>query len=567
MAEAHDLVWYAAYGSNLLYERFMAYIEGGVPEGSTRRHRGCSDSTPPRAARPCRIPHRLYFAREARSWGGGGVAFVRPDPEPEAAALGRRYLVTHAQLVQILEQENGVEQGAFSADVTEELVRTGEPGQRVTLPGGWYDLLLCVGHAPAGDPEEPDVPIWTFTSSRDLSEGAHGPSKEYLHTLAVGLLETYWSAQIPSDDEERERPEGAPLFVLEEYLDRVLPESFPHPQDWVRRHLQDWKNEFVERALRRSGRFTVWKTDGPIDRARHGRGFFVRLHEQDQKELGIWRGRFVEFLRRHFPRLLPTTVIIESHHPPAPRRVRGFVLPRLRHEPADPLREGVVELDQKLRQALGVGFEHRDRVTVRKPEWHELGPTGRHHRLATWLQRTGSYQQQLMRVTAARYEDMEIPICRLPSTSFGILGIEPGDSVIVESLTAGKSLRALEATHAMVEERYKDLSKGWRLHDCTELLSLERTSLDHHDLPLLFLDEDAREELNLSQCDPVHVYRDVPWLLSKELRGVALTLLLGASIVIFRLEELPSPTHWAAFVAVAVVAFFLLLYRVRKQIG
>ena len=35
-----ELVWYLSYGSNLLEERFLCYIEGGTPPGSKSFHSG-----------------------------------------------------------------------------------------------------------------------------------------------------------------------------------------------------------------------------------------------------------------------------------------------------------------------------------------------------------------------------------------------------------------------------------------------------------------------------------------------------------------------------------------------
>ena len=43
-----DLVWYVAYGSNMLYERFMCYINGGQFRDNGRDHEICLDTTPPR---------------------------------------------------------------------------------------------------------------------------------------------------------------------------------------------------------------------------------------------------------------------------------------------------------------------------------------------------------------------------------------------------------------------------------------------------------------------------------------------------------------------------------------
>lgn len=545
MGEAHDLVWYAAYGSNLAFERFMAYIQGGTPEGSTRHHRGCSDPTPPREDRPCRIPHRLYFARQARSWGGGGVAFVRPEPEPEPehAALGRRYLVTRAQLVEILEQENGVERGAFSGEVPEELLGDGEPGQRVALPEGWYDLLLCVGRAPAGGPEAPEVPVWTFTGSRDLSGEGRAPSAAYLGTIGVGLLESYWGVEA----ELEAGPHRLSLEELEESLLAAVPE---HPG----------REAKVSEALRRTLPLVVGRT---TERGKAGRTFIVQLHPDDRRLLGLGR-------RRGLLRRRARSVILEAYHARKTLSVRAILhVPRRREGASSDLRPGTVNMDQKLRQALGVQLG--DRVMVRRPEGEERKPKERRnplvrlaHRL---LQAFGGVQSQIMRVQRARYADMEISVCRIPATGFDVLGLEPGDYVVIESVTAKLRMRALEATDGMQRTRAVRAKTARGVEDCHDTLSLWRSPTPDADLPMILMDFDARQALSVTPCESVYVYRDVVSLLWKQLRVLGLTLILSASVVIFQLDLRSQDMKLGLFLGAIVLGLTLVLVEIRKRIS
>ena len=55
-----EYVIYAAYGSNLLTERLLAYIKGESFRGITY-HRGCPDKTEPVSLGWKRIPYRVYF--------------------------------------------------------------------------------------------------------------------------------------------------------------------------------------------------------------------------------------------------------------------------------------------------------------------------------------------------------------------------------------------------------------------------------------------------------------------------------------------------------------------------
>ena len=175
-------LWYASYGSNLLFSRFMCYINGGTPEGSSKRCEGCSDRSPPQDRRPITIPHELYFARESRSWGGKGVAFIKSQKEDRIKTLGRRYLITKEQFIQVVRQENGrlPDNPRISIDFEETIAH----GQSM-INGGWYSRVIYLG-------EEDDYPILTFTGFWDDDAICpNKPCEAYRETIAMGLRETY----------------------------------------------------------------------------------------------------------------------------------------------------------------------------------------------------------------------------------------------------------------------------------------------------------------------------------------------------------------------------------------
>ena len=99
----NDYIWYVSYGSNMLKERFMKYIEGGSFKDS-RYHPPCSDTTPPVATKAIEIPYDMYFANESGSWHGSGVSFL--DTTRKGKSLGVAYLITTEQLGHVTEQEN-----------------------------------------------------------------------------------------------------------------------------------------------------------------------------------------------------------------------------------------------------------------------------------------------------------------------------------------------------------------------------------------------------------------------------------------------------------------------------
>lgn len=98
-----DLVWYAAYGSNMDAERFSHYIQGGTYPLTRKQHPGCRDRRPPLAAMPVTLCYQRYYAMRSPSWDRQGVAFL--DPERPGLTLGRAYLITKEQYQDIRNQE------------------------------------------------------------------------------------------------------------------------------------------------------------------------------------------------------------------------------------------------------------------------------------------------------------------------------------------------------------------------------------------------------------------------------------------------------------------------------
>ena len=178
MSEDPDLVWYASYGSNLCYERFICYLEGGKAPGSKRKQRGARDASEPSDERAVFIPHALYFSQHSRSWGGGGVAFIDPRRDDAIQTWGRAYLVTREQFEDIFAQENGTPVEVLD---WESLLEQGQ------LSNGdrWYHHILKIG-------DLEDKPILTFTNSTNPEErGYNPPSDAYLQTIVTGIFETY----------------------------------------------------------------------------------------------------------------------------------------------------------------------------------------------------------------------------------------------------------------------------------------------------------------------------------------------------------------------------------------
>jgi hypothetical protein len=147
-----EYVIYAAYGSNLLTERLLAYIIGKrfrhLPP-----HEGCPDKTEPVSLGWKRIPYRVYFGGYSRWW-HGGVAFLSTEIEPnsEYHAVVRLWKMKREQYECVKSQEGE----SYAKEI-----------KLGTLDG---------------------LEIKTFTSEKKLNYNP--PSKLYLDVLKEGLKET-----------------------------------------------------------------------------------------------------------------------------------------------------------------------------------------------------------------------------------------------------------------------------------------------------------------------------------------------------------------------------------------
>jgi hypothetical protein len=147
---------YAAYGSNLLKERFLVYIKGG--NYRNRTYKGCRDKTDPEDLGWMFIPYRLYFAKKSQTWRYKGVAFLNCEKEdkPQYHSVVRLWKVSESQFIDINEQEGK----------------------------SWYHKILELG-------EKDGLKIQTITGCwlNELNE----PSSEYLDVMKRGLKEcTPW---------------------------------------------------------------------------------------------------------------------------------------------------------------------------------------------------------------------------------------------------------------------------------------------------------------------------------------------------------------------------------------
>lgn len=175
---APEHVWYVSYGSNLLRERFEAYLLGGTVAGLDRTYPGGPGTAPASADRPVVLPGRLLTALDAPAWGGGGVAFWDPDA-PGPGVLARAWRVTLRQYLEVVHLENGGT-ARTPAPWPEQVFRDGA----AVLDEGWYGRLVLVGYL-SGEP------ALTFTHPTPGRLVPRAPSARYAGTVARGLVETF----------------------------------------------------------------------------------------------------------------------------------------------------------------------------------------------------------------------------------------------------------------------------------------------------------------------------------------------------------------------------------------
>jgi hypothetical protein len=178
MTNFQDKVWYACYGSNILEERFLCYIKGGQPKGAKTIYEGCSDKTLPVDNEDFYICSELYFAKESGNWRNGGVAFVRTSFEPQASTIGRIYLVTKGQLIDIARQETNTK-----TELTIDFDKAIEGGSYIFKRPSWYGNLLYLG-------QQNEYPIFTLTNEHDLQPFTKR-SRDYIKTISEGIKEAH----------------------------------------------------------------------------------------------------------------------------------------------------------------------------------------------------------------------------------------------------------------------------------------------------------------------------------------------------------------------------------------
>jgi len=181
-----NMLWYAAYGSNINRERFLEYLRGGVSRFNGVRYAGCRNHDEPIRDYAIAISRELYFARMADAW-GGAVGFVRSEPA-NTQSIGRAYLITEEQFVDIACQENGRRPGdpdfafdyAFAGRAAESYLNPTDPSRPSGGGSLWYGRVLTLG-------TRESWPIFTLTAEWSGYSDVNAPGRAYLKCIADGI--------------------------------------------------------------------------------------------------------------------------------------------------------------------------------------------------------------------------------------------------------------------------------------------------------------------------------------------------------------------------------------------
>ncbi len=194
-----------------------------------------------------------------------------------------------------------------------------------------------------------------------------------------------------------------------------------------------------------------------------------------------------------------------------------------------------INLDQKIRCAIGVPKGGNVIVTPY---------SNRGYFFQKFYEKTIYYiliklfgvQKNIVRVKRASYNDMETDVCRLNISSMSIIGVEPGDFIVIESISSKLRLRVLETTSRIELEMKERVHNGLIDKDCEKLLSINEIEGNMADLHSIHLDLDARNILKVNQCEPVFIRRSILHEIRKKLHQVSTPIVLTIITIIFSFQ-------------------------------
>lgn len=170
-----QLIWYACYGSNMDLQRFLIYIQGGnlIVNRQTKTYRCCEyDMEIPGNLESYIIHHRLYFAKESKTWNQHGVGFISTKKDIRSLAYARLYLISRIQFEHLFASENDRQ----TTNIDYEIINKNKIQY---FNYNFYNRIIQLEDNYKG------YPIMTFTNKEILP--INNPMGEYLQLIRNGL--------------------------------------------------------------------------------------------------------------------------------------------------------------------------------------------------------------------------------------------------------------------------------------------------------------------------------------------------------------------------------------------
>ncbi len=496
-----ELVWYCSYGSNLSLERFNLYLFGGASPLVDRVYPGCTDKTKPRNDISYEIPYELYFAKEADFWEGMAVAFINDKKSDVCKTYSRMYLITKKQFDEIVQQENNPfgNRNEFSIDI-EELKKKGSLLLGSDDENRFYGKVLFVGM-------HESAPVVTFTSKWSMGDVPFKkPGERYLKTIIGGIRE---KRKMPKERllEYFNKINGIKSYYSEKKLLKIIDEVI--------------LNEPIEMEVQGTGKIN-----------RHGE-FFVQV--SSNTFMNDIKPKYA--LIKRMDRLCEIQARVEY----------------IEDQNGD---KQIINLDQQLRCALAA--EKGDKVLVYPINYSDKKYIkNRDSIYRKIVDRLFGIQFNMVRVRRASYNDMEINVCRLRSESFHIIGVEPGDVVVIESPYYRFRTHALEITDTIEKEFGERLEPANNVDlDSEKLLGTYRIENNKVDINPILMDYDARNSLKIRQCAPLRIRRSILFEIRKRLHYIATPIILT---ILATVASFPSLSDYTKVIMLTVGALFVIL--------
>lgn len=549
-----EYVWYACYGSNLREQRFNCYLAGGQPEGATVTQPGARDNTAPVLDDLFLTDDwQLTFARQSSSWDGKAVAFLTKSQErvqEEKANASkmtclRIYQVKFQQFVDVYLQENGIDPNLDTKAIEkaqawlekEDLNNSkndnpenkgySDPPENLCVDG-WYRRLVKMGVVNG-------MPVVSFTWDEALAREA--PGESYLKTIGIGLFETLPKNTV--DD-------------VAEYLSRTsnvsLEETKKIAESAFETYLANSATSFAKQmaiGVENSQKSSFKRVRKTGLRLKTRREFIVQLADD----------YFDDPATSVEPNSLASVGMI---HKGRKFKVVAWVV-RFPKDESWQIRPHEIAMDQKIRIAIG----------AREGDWVSLEKLSNRKKSSFFywfLERRILTQPQLMRVDLATFEDMEIPVARIPNSTFALIGAQPGSTIAISSTTGRVHVRAVELKPTAVEERTLQSKERPEFYKHpTAQLELNRfwKSAFGNDLPPIYIDYDARMELGVKPGDAVRVVRDSFDVFASRIYFIALPILFGLVSAAISFDSQAWIDNWLwrlglCFSVIAVTIFAVL---------